>query len=1034
MDEDEETLCRYGTALPAFEEDAVPSKKPITVEDQIVLDSNGKRRFHGAFTGGFSAGYWNTVGSEEGWKPTEFKSSRTEKSSVARQQNPMDFMDEEDLGEFGIAPQRVQAKEDFAHNSASVRSNKRRLELSFSKGPIPGQPVLRSLLEPAKEKTAVKILKKMGWREGQGIGERQTKGEKKRANERTSKEQYIMKMYGCEIPGRTEQTIGTDRDGDDGSDSSDSDYEITFAPDDFDPLVAAMKDNTFGLGYSGLDRGGTSKAFRLFDTLEVVDRNNKKLSIRGQAFGIGALEDDDDLDVYARDDMTRYDFSLEDKAQSKRAIEAKKSGSELNTLEGFCPASSARKSAKKVFRVDVPNGFKPRNWEERRSRFDPIDEGRAKKMQQENEYKIKGLGRHDLDPKERGAILGEKTTVTNPLLEKINRQCTSFVSREVMNEEQKPSEKTQDHEMGGNKSKQEPASLTPSGLVQQPSVLQRQYVGSTKEGFKPFIAMPEKQERYERFLAFQPTERYLTREQYLESLQPLNLSAWDRERELKEFIQAERMYRPLDGLMSERFVTASSLIANDTIPVDGEQGKVREIRIQRTRVMWKPHKDICKRFNVPEPFGGMMVDDADDAEKRRKEKGKFSVFDYLEAPVTNRRDFVTPNLIPNASQTAEGKRSDAATIAPVNQIGKTISQRMSSKEFFSNDTSSHTPPDDGSKDEARNDQSAVQLAKPPTRIVPQRAEKKRTELEVKVLEATNKKPEEKRDLFKSIFCSSDEEDEDQIQSTNPTGTPSSVPNVLTDEEKLKMVDSFVAIKPASQMNILRNNSPPRGIFKNLLEYKKPSNGGEEDSSNRDPKSQQPSAVRDVADKRNNPVDDEAIKVSDTSSDSEPDSASDSDQDEYYGPKLPSQKGKGNADQPSGSHPKCLPDGPERPAPKHLFVARKESAGKEKTNEIWIEKDTSSGDDVDDDGNDFPEPDGDGFTIVPVECGDAFVALALLDDDDDDDDNGEAYPPDLLLVGVVASFTMLPALRLRLGNMATPQPPTTHRTNQEHQAQ
>lgn len=46
--------------------DEIPSKKPIHVEDQIVKDENGRRRFHGAFTGGFSAGYWNTVGSKEG--------------------------------------------------------------------------------------------------------------------------------------------------------------------------------------------------------------------------------------------------------------------------------------------------------------------------------------------------------------------------------------------------------------------------------------------------------------------------------------------------------------------------------------------------------------------------------------------------------------------------------------------------------------------------------------------------------------------------------------------------------------------------------------------------------------------------------------------------------------------------------------------------------------------------------------------------------------------------------------------------------
>ena len=41
-------------------------KKPIQIEDQIVKDENGRRRFHGAFTGGFSAGYWNTVGSKDG--------------------------------------------------------------------------------------------------------------------------------------------------------------------------------------------------------------------------------------------------------------------------------------------------------------------------------------------------------------------------------------------------------------------------------------------------------------------------------------------------------------------------------------------------------------------------------------------------------------------------------------------------------------------------------------------------------------------------------------------------------------------------------------------------------------------------------------------------------------------------------------------------------------------------------------------------------------------------------------------------------
>uniref|UniRef100_A0A182PKE8 G-patch domain-containing protein n=1 Tax=Anopheles epiroticus TaxID=199890 RepID=A0A182PKE8_9DIPT len=930
MDEDEETLCRYGTALPAFEEDAVPSKKPISVEDQIVLDSNGKRRFHGAFTGGFAAGYWNTVGSEEGWKPTEFKSSRTEKSSMARQQNPMDFMDEEDLGEFGIAPQRVQAKEDFAHSSApAARNNKRRLEMSFSKGPIPGQPVLQALLEPAKEKTAVKILKKMGWREGQGIGERQTRKEKKRANERNSKEHYIMKMYGCEIPGRHTEHQNKDDVGD-ASDSSESDYEITFAPDDFDPLVAALKDNTFGLGYSGLDRAGTSKGFQLFDTLEVVDRNNKKLSIRGQAFGIGALEDDDDLDVYARDDMSRYDFSLEDRSQSKQLKEGKKSGNEANTLEGFYPVSSSRKLVKKVFRVDMPEGFRPRNWEERRSRFDPIDEERAKKMQQENEHKIKGLGRHDLDPKVRGAILGEsKTVVNNPVLEMINKQCSNFVRREVMNEgaDSVPKDENQQDEAHEKDPKQEPSSSStvPSGLVQQPSVLQRQYIGSTKEGFKPFIAMPEKQYRYERFLAFQPSERYLTREQYLESLQPLNLSAWDRERELKEFVQAERMYRPLDGLMSERFVTASSLIADKTISAEGEIGQPREIRMKRTRVMWKPHKDICKRFNVPEPFGGMMVDDTDAVEKRRKEKGKFSVFDYLEVPVTNRRDFVTPSVIPAVQRSEEERRPNVteSTLVEESSDVKTVQKRYSSKDFFLNDNSLIMTADSTNR-------TCEQTRQPSQPTVTKRPDKKRTELEEKVLEATNKKPEEKRDLFKSIFCSSDEEEEegDKSKVDNEQKQPPEPATSLTDEARLKMVDSFVSIKPASQLNILRNNSPPRGIFKNLFAFKKPNSDKEVgDTSKRDALLQ---STTKTAGKEKDPNGGkgEVKELTDSSSDSDPDSVSDSDETEYYGPKLPSGQSVGSSSVSSASNSKPLEAG-----------SNPSLGGRRETTEIWIEKDT-----------------------------------------------------------------------------------------------
>ena len=52
---------------------------------------NRPQRFHGAFTGGFSAGYFNSVGSKEGWTPSE----------GVTQQPIQHFMDEEDHNDWG---------------------------------------------------------------------------------------------------------------------------------------------------------------------------------------------------------------------------------------------------------------------------------------------------------------------------------------------------------------------------------------------------------------------------------------------------------------------------------------------------------------------------------------------------------------------------------------------------------------------------------------------------------------------------------------------------------------------------------------------------------------------------------------------------------------------------------------------------------------------------------------------------------------------------------------------------------------------
>jgi len=51
--------------INCFVDEAV-IRKPVGLHEQTVRDAQGRLRFHGAFTGGFSAGYFNTVGSKEG--------------------------------------------------------------------------------------------------------------------------------------------------------------------------------------------------------------------------------------------------------------------------------------------------------------------------------------------------------------------------------------------------------------------------------------------------------------------------------------------------------------------------------------------------------------------------------------------------------------------------------------------------------------------------------------------------------------------------------------------------------------------------------------------------------------------------------------------------------------------------------------------------------------------------------------------------------------------------------------------------------
>lgn len=65
---------------------------------------------------------------------------------------------------FGIAPRQVSARDDYEKETVSLPSSK------TTPSVIPGAPPLQDLVIPARSTIGARLLKSMGWKEGQGVG------------------------------------------------------------------------------------------------------------------------------------------------------------------------------------------------------------------------------------------------------------------------------------------------------------------------------------------------------------------------------------------------------------------------------------------------------------------------------------------------------------------------------------------------------------------------------------------------------------------------------------------------------------------------------------------------------------------------------------------------------------------------------------------------------------------------------------------------------------------------------------------------
>ncbi|NWU44760.1 GPTC1 protein, partial [Hylia prasina] len=646
-DSEEEDLVSYGSALQPLQE-GERIKKPVPLQEQTVKDAKGRyQRFHGAFTGGFSAGYFNTVGTKEGWTPSPFVSSR-QKRADRTILGPEDFMDEEDLSEFGIAPKDITTTDDFA-SKAKDRIKEKARQIAGVVAPIPGTTAFDDLIGPSKITIGVELLRKMGWKEGQGIGPRVKR------KPRRQKPDPTVKIYGCALPPGLSE----------GSEDEEDEYQpenVTFAPKDVMPVDLTPKENVHGLGYKGLDpsqalfgvsgrehlnlfTGGSEETSNLIGDLR--HSKGRKLGITGQAFGVGALEEEDD-DIYATDTLSKYDTVLKDEEPGdglygwtapKQYKSKKRSEREFKyigkILAGFSLASKPSSPIKIYPPPSLPRNYRPVHY------FRPViaagnENCHLQKALEESTGKLESdpthQSRHALNAAQRREQLGEAELKGSPapsILEYLSEKDRERLKEVKQAAEQKMKAKIV--------SQQSPSSRFQSASPEDAThkwqmQLGGQLVNAGSSDFKPFAKNPEKQKRYENFVkSLKQGEKGDALERFLDP----NMTAWERGREQEEFFRAAIFYRSSNSTLSSRFTRAKYEDDVDKVEVPRDQendidDKETAVKMKmfgkltRDNFEWHPDKLLCKRFNVRDPYPDSSV-----VGLPKVKRDKYSVFNFL---------------------------------------------------------------------------------------------------------------------------------------------------------------------------------------------------------------------------------------------------------------------------------------------------------------------------------------------------------------------------------------------------------------------
>ncbi len=485
------------------------------------------------------------------------------------------------------------------------------------------------ILKTGGETMGTKLLKKMGWREGQGVGPKV----------------------------RRKARLGEDR----GQEGAPTEETHLFAPENSHMISFIRKDDRKGLGFEGeeglhvsetrttataqnddpVEEGG---AIASFEDLANGKQTKSKKQERKGGFGVGILNDNgsDDEDPYHMGPSISYNRIIGGDKKKKKKLEAGRSAS--NPLLKSKPLFISKKSAsskgksirrchdgrlpldgfvlssdpdplKSILSLDgkylpptIPEGWKSAKVSSKSSALDSTTYQSSADVAKAS----------NLSPKSRARLLGESQLPGKSVFDYLTPNARTKIADATNNPNLPPA-------LGeANSNVPKTGSRTLNSVV---PLLARETalaaLGRGTGGWMPYAEDPAKRARYRLFLeiraSLRPDGTLPDRADGASNDEWVN--------EMNEFAHAAQLFKPMTGMMATRFTSASSApkLASDNMKLEGNADSADETQLlsqpagkkktpaeeaaaigmygplTRSVENFYPTRLLCKRFNVKPP-------------------------------------------------------------------------------------------------------------------------------------------------------------------------------------------------------------------------------------------------------------------------------------------------------------------------------------------------------------------------------------------------------------------------------------------------